>query len=105
MKVVSAERAVEVVLRLDDAAPCTPPDGREMQPQTVKLLYVGNGYVRIEVHGRTLRRNAALGTRAAGHWDHGPGGSARARYDTSYAPDWLRELAERYAPPDFTAVS
>lgn len=103
MRVVRAERTCEVLLHVTEAEPVRPPDSREIRPAEVKLVYAGNGYVRVEVRGRCTQRSGTDG----GYWSHiegNPSDPGNPR-DTSYAPEVLRELAARYAPPDFTAVS
>lgn len=108
MGIVSAERTVEVLLRVEDEEHCSPPDIRgPLSVSVVKIIYAGSGYVRVEVRGRIVKRDGTLGGQASGHWSHMEGAPAQPhnRYDTSHAPDWVREYATRYAPPDFTAVS
>lgn len=108
MSIVRAERSVEVVLRVENEEPCSPPDIRgRVQVTVLRLLYAGNGYVRAEVQGRLIKRGGQLGASVKGHWSHTEGAEPRPdnRYDTSHAPEWVRDYADRYAPPDFTAVS
>lgn len=102
MQITRAERSVEVVLHVAGAEWITPPDCREIRPGEVKLVYAGNGYVRVEVRGRTW-----WGGHDGGYWSHvegRPADSGNPR-DTSRAPEWVRELAARFAPPDFTTTS
>lgn len=108
MAIVTAERTCEVVLRVEGEEPCSPPDIRgDVAVSVVRLFYAGNGYVRVEVRGRLLRRDGTLAGHVSGHWSHTEGAQPRPdnRYDTSHAPAWLREYVARYAPPDFTSVS
>lgn len=103
MRVTRAERTVEVLLHVERAPAVRPPDCREITPAEVKLVYAGSGYVQVEVRGKGTQRRGWDG----GYWSHVEGkpadpGNAR---DTSHAPEWLRDLAARYAPADFTAVS
>lgn len=103
MHITSAERTCEVLLRVRDFPAVRPVDCREIRPSEIRLLYAGNGYVRVEVRGKCTQR---AGT-DAGYWSHVEGRPSDAGNlrDTSHAPPELRELAERFAPPDFTAVS
>jgi hypothetical protein len=108
MAIVSAERAVEVVLRVEGEELCSPPDVRgQVRATVLRLLYAGNGYVRAEVQGHLVKRNGQLGAQVKGHWSHTEGAPPRPdnRYDTSHAPRWVKDYAARYAPADFTAVS
>lgn len=109
MSIIKAERSVEVVLRVEDEEPCTLPDvrGGQVQASVLRLLYAGNGYVRAEVQGRLIKPRGGLGGAVKGHWSHTQGVEPRPdnRYDTSHAPEWVRDYAARYAPADFTSVS
>lgn len=103
MRIMSAERTCEVSLLVVEAEPVRPVDCREIRPGEVRLFYAGNGYVRVEVRGKRVTGSGS----DAGYWSHieGRPSDAGNLRDTSHAPEWVRELAQRFAPPDFTAVS
>jgi hypothetical protein len=107
----TVEREVTVTIRgITGADPIVPPHGtRTIRPETVHIIYAGQGYVQVKVEGRVVKRDGSVSSnRASGQWSHQEGQPA-SHYewpsDTSHAPQWVREMCERFAPGDFTSVS
>jgi hypothetical protein len=103
VRILTHEREYRHELRVLGYPVVKPPDSREIHPQLIRLVYMGRGYVRVEVRGPVVSGRGMDG----GYWSHIAGkpadpGNPR---DTSHAPGWVREMAEWYAPPDFTEVS
>lgn len=109
-KVVAVEREVTVVVELQpqdgDEPVRVPGAAMPLLVDRVQILYAGRGYVRVMVHGRQVHPGGRVRGEAAGYWWHQEGRPAADDVrDTAHAPEWIRDLAQRYAPADFTAVS
>ena len=107
----TVEREVTVTIKdITGTEPVVPPYAtRTIRPDTITITYAGQGYVQVVAEGYVVKRDGSMSSsRAGGRWSHQEGqpeSHAEWPTDTSRAPQWVRDMCERYAPPDFTSVS